>query len=151
MANTGKYSSTSREKEDLGTTASHMATEAKHKVQETATAVSDKAKETANTLTDKAKETASNLGHKAEDAVAGVGGQMQSLAGTIRENAPHEGIMGSAASTMASGLESGGRYLKEHDFQAMTNDMAHLIRQYPIQSLLIGFGVGFLFARATRS
>jgi hypothetical protein len=33
----------------------------------------------------------------------------------------------------------------------MADDMTNLIRRYPIQSLLVGIGVGFLLAKATRS
>jgi hypothetical protein len=48
-------------------------------------------------------------------------------------------------------LDSGGAYLQEHDLRGMADDMTNLIRRYPIQSLLVGIGVGFLLAKATRS
>jgi hypothetical protein len=139
MANPSNPTGSTRP-EDLGQTASRYATEAKRAAQDTAQNVAQKA-----------SEAASNIGHKAEEARSRVGDQMQSLAGTLREKAPHEGVTGSAASYLASGLESGGHYLQKHDFSAMANDVTQLIRRYPIQSLLIGFGVGFLLARAVRS
>jgi hypothetical protein len=76
---------------------------------------------------------------------------MKSLAGTIREKAPREGFTGQAASAMAQGLERGGSYLQQHDFGDMAEDMASLVRRYPLQSVLIGIGIGFLLSRTFRS
>jgi hypothetical protein len=116
-----------------------------------ATSVAEKAKEMTRDASNRAGELAKNVGHKAEDAVSSVGGQMKSLAGTIREKAPHEGMVGSTASAVAKTLDSGGAYLQEHNLHGMAEDMTNLIRRYPIQSLLVGIGVGFLIAKATRS
>jgi hypothetical protein len=76
---------------------------------------------------------------------------MQSLAGTIREKAPQEGMMGHAASSVAGALESGGRYLQEEGLSGMGRDISSLIRRNPIPAVLIGVGIGYLIARATRS
>jgi hypothetical protein len=144
------------------TAASQFATDVKNKAQETGTAVADKAKETASYVTDKAKEAASTvgqkasdvastIGHKAEDATSAVGGSMKSLAGSIREKLPHEGVMGSATTAVADTLESGGRYLQEEGLSGMADDLTNLIRRNPIPALFIGIGIGFLIARATRS
>jgi ElaB/YqjD/DUF883 family membrane-anchored ribosome-binding protein len=120
-------------------------------VSQKAASIAEKAKDTARDAANKAGDLAKNVGHKAEDAVSSVGGQMKSLAGTIREKAPHEGVVGSTASAVANTLDSSGSYLQQHNFQAMAEDMTDLIRRYPIQSLLVGIGVGFLIAKATRS
>jgi hypothetical protein len=93
---------------------------------------------------------ASTIGHKAEGAVGTVGGGMKSLAGTVRHAAPEGGVLGTAASGVASTLESGGTYLQEHDLHAMTEDLAHLIRRHPLQTILAGVGVGFLVGRVWR-
>jgi hypothetical protein len=45
-------------------------------------------------------------------------------------------------------LESGGRYLQEHGIEDMAEDLAALVRRYPVQSLFVGLGVGFLLAQA---
>jgi hypothetical protein len=113
--------------------------------------VASSAAGTAQDLSRRAGEMASNLGQKAEDAVSGVGGQMHSLAGTIRENAPNQGWMGSAASSVADSLDASGRYLEGHDLSEISDDLIGVIRRYPLQAVLIGIGVGFLVARATRS
>jgi hypothetical protein len=74
---------------------------------------------------------------------------MQSLAGTLREKMPHEGMMGTAGSAVADTLERGGRYLQEEGLSGMAEDLTALIRRNPIPAMLIAFGVGFLIARST--
>jgi hypothetical protein len=141
---------------------SQMASDVKQRAQETASHMADKAREAASSLTDKARDTASsvartasnvasNLGERADDATSSVGGGMKSLAGTLREKAPHGGMMGTAASGVADALETGGRYLQEHGLGDIGHDVVNLIRRNPIPAVLVGFGIGFLFARATRS
>jgi hypothetical protein len=115
-----------------------------------ATAALDTARDMASQAGKKASEAASYVGQKAEDATSAVGSGMKSLAGTIRENAPREGVLGNAGSAMASTLESGGRYLEEHGLSGIGEDLTGVIRRNPIPALLIGIGVGFLIARATR-
>jgi hypothetical protein len=75
---------------------------------------------------------------------------MSSLGGTIREKGPQSGFLGSAASGVASAMETGGNYLQEHGLGDMCSDLTSVVRRYPFQALLVGFGVGYLFARATR-
>jgi ElaB/YqjD/DUF883 family membrane-anchored ribosome-binding protein len=74
---------------------------------------------------------------------------MQSLAHTIRENAPREGMIGRASSSVAQGLESGGKYLKEEGVSGMVDDLTEVVRRNPLPAVLIGIGVGFLLARLT--
>jgi hypothetical protein len=93
---------------------------------------------------------ASNVGQKAGETVSNVGSQMRNLAGTIRQSAPNEGVIGSAASTVAEGLEAGGRYLEEETLRNLGREATDLIRRYPLQAMLIGIGIGYLMARATR-
>jgi hypothetical protein len=115
-----------------------------------ATAALETARDYASQAGKKAGEAASYVGQKAEDAASAVGTGMKSLAGTIRESAPREGMLGSAGSAVASTLESGGRYLEEHGLSGIGEDLTEVIRRNPIPALLIGIGVGFLIARATR-
>jgi hypothetical protein len=113
--------------------------------------VADKAKDIAANVADKARDTASNLGQKAEDATRAVGGGMESLAGSMRENLPHSGVIGSASSTVASGLESTGRYLQQEGLKGIAEDMTNLIRRNPLPAMLLGIGLGFILARVTSS
>jgi len=111
----------------------------------------DKAKQAASTVADKARDVASAVGQRAEGATEAVGSGMQSLAGTIRDKAPQGGLLGGAASGVASALDSSGRYLEEQGLSGMAEDVTNLIRRNPIPAMLIGVGLGFLLARMTRS
>lgn len=134
--------------------------EAKEKAQNAASNVADKARDAAGNVADKARDVASTVGHKvsdaastvghkADDAACSVGHGMQSFAGTLREKLPHEGMMGSASSTIADTIERGGRYLEEEGLSGVAEDLTSLVRRNPIPSVLIAVGVGFLLARAT--
>jgi hypothetical protein len=112
---------------------------------------SNVASNVASTVAQKAGDAASYAGRKAEDAASGLGSGMKSLAGTIREHTPDKGMLGSATSAVADTLESGGRYLQEHGLSGIGDDMTNLIRRNPIPAVLVGIGIGFLLARATRS
>src|SRR5262249_16217375 len=80
--------------------------------------------EKAKSLTERAKAAASTVGEKVEEGVAAVGGGMKSLAETVREKGPHQGAFGSATSSVAESLESGGRYLQEQGLSGMADDMS---------------------------
>jgi len=76
---------------------------------------------------------------------------MGSLGHAVREHVPSEGMMGRAGSAVADTLEAGGHYLEEHGLKEMGDDITNMIRRNPIPALLVGIGIGFLLARATRS
>jgi hypothetical protein len=76
---------------------------------------------------------------------------MQSFADTVRQHGPSSGMLGSATSAVADTLENTGEYLESHGLSGMAGDLTDMIRRNPIPALLIGIGVGFLLARATRS
>jgi hypothetical protein len=138
-------------------TASGLADRAK----DAASNLGDKARDAASNLTDKAKGMASNLGDKAgdlahtaqdktDDALSSVGGRMASMAGSLRQSAPREGMIGSAAGSVADTLESSGRYLQQHGVGDITEDLAGAIRRNPVPALCIAFGLGFLIGMAGR-
>jgi len=116
-------------------------------VMDTAQNMAQSASQTVNDMKTKAQEWGSAVGERAGNATSSVGHSMSSLANTIRQKAPAEGMMNSAASTMANQLEAAGSYLQDNGFENMTRDLTGLIRRYPLQSLLIGFTVGYLWAR----
>jgi len=130
-----------------------------HKAENTLGRTANQAKDKAQGLMDKAQDTASNLGDQArhaatavkdrtDDTIASVGQKMTSLADNITSSAPREGVIGNAASTVADNLRSGGRYLQQHGLEDMGQDITKLVRQHPMQSLLLGFGVGCLMGMA---
>jgi hypothetical protein len=103
-------------------------------------------------LASQAASTAGQYASKAADtATSSVGSGMESLGHTVRDNAPHSGMLGSAASTVANTLEQGGRYIREEGLGGMTEDVTNAIRRNPIPAVLCAVAVGFLLARATRS
>lgn len=142
---------------NLGAAAGRKVGEAAAQAQQAASAVGQKAQD----LSQKAQEAAAQVGHKAQeaasavaektdDALSSVGERMTSLAGTLRERVPQEGMLGSAAATMADQLQSGGHYLQEHGLQEITNDLAAVIRRHPVQSVFIALGVGFFAGMVSR-
>jgi hypothetical protein len=87
---------------------------------------------------------------KVDEATAALGEKMQSVAGSLREKGPREGVLGSASSAVADTLESAGRYVREEGLTGMTEDLTELIRRNPIPAVLVGLGIGFLLAKAFR-
>jgi uncharacterized protein YjbJ (UPF0337 family) len=86
----------------------------------------------------------------ANQATAAVGEQLGSLAGMIRDKAPSEGTTGQVATAAADTLGAAGAYLQEKKVEHMGGDVTDLIRRYPVPSLLIGLGIGYLLARSLR-
>jgi uncharacterized protein YjbJ (UPF0337 family) len=113
----------------------------------TAQDMAESASQTISDVKAKAQEMGSSMAEKASNATSSVGEGMSSLAGTIRQNAPAEGTVGSAASAVANQLDAAGSYLKDNSFENIGRDFTDLIRRYPVQSLLIGLGVGYWLAR----
>jgi ElaB/YqjD/DUF883 family membrane-anchored ribosome-binding protein len=122
----------------------------KASVENSISRIAGEAKQKAQDLADKAGDKAAAVKDRAEDTLSTVGEKMTNLAGAIREHAPQEGVIGNAASTVARNLQSGGRYLQEHDLNDMGHDVNQLVRQYPLQSLLMSFGVGCLLGMTLR-
>ncbi len=76
----------------------------------------------ASSALETAKDVASAVGDKVDSGVSSVGSGMQSLAGTLRDKGPHSGVLGSAASGVASALDSSGRYLEEQGLSGIGGD-----------------------------
>jgi hypothetical protein len=151
MADSSQTSGNLKDKaREAAAAAGRAATEAKENVQETASNLADKARETASNLGSRARDLASSVTEKTDDALASVGQGMSNLAGTLRQSAPHEGMMGTAAGAVTDRLEAGGRYLQEHGLEDMGEDLRGFIRQYPLGSVLAVFGLGFLMGSALR-
>jgi hypothetical protein len=96
-------------------------------------------------------DAASAVGRGADSAVSGAGRGMESFADTVRDHGPSSGVLGKATSAVADGLDNAGEYLESHGLSGIAEDVTNLVRRNPIPALLIGIGVGYLLARATRS
>jgi hypothetical protein len=117
--------------------------------------MADKLKNTSpSELAHEGKERAQELMHEGKErvdqATTTVGQKMGDAAGFIREKAPSSGPMAEMAQKVAGGLEQSGSYLQVQSVDDMRSDLEGLVRRYPVQSLLVGLGIGYLLARATR-
>jgi uncharacterized protein YjbJ (UPF0337 family) len=55
-----------------------------------------------------------------------------------------------AATAVRSGVEKAGSYFQEKTFDSIGSDVAALVRKYPVQSVLIGIGLGIWLARSVK-
>jgi uncharacterized protein YjbJ (UPF0337 family) len=111
----------------------------------------DKTGGTVAGMTAKAREFGATAARKANEAAPVLGEKMESLASRIREKAPREGRIGTTATKVAGGLESASYYLHEKKFEHLGADLKGLVRRYPLQTLLVGLGLGFLLAGRSHS
>jgi len=131
--------------------ASHAGEAVSHAASAVGQAVGQKASEVGQAVSQKAGEVSHAVGQKAEDATAAVGSGMQQLAGKVRDNAPHEGVMGTASRGVADAIDNAGKYVEDKNLSGMMDDMTGLIKRNPIPALLIGVGIGFLIGRVLSS
>lgn len=117
-----------------------MASSVTQQVQDVASKVSNKAHDWAGNVADRAHESAAAV----NDGIAVVGQRMNALGGTVRDAGPRSGAFGPAASAVADELQAGGHYLEAHDLKDIGKDLTDVVRRYPIQSVLAGFGIGCL-------
>ena len=132
------------------------------KAREGMTGVAEKAREAVGVAADKARESFSALGqsassmasaavNKADEAVSSAGKRLETWGEGVRENTPHEGLLGAASDRLAGALETSGNYLEDHGLTGMVEDVTEMIKRNPIPALFIGIGIGFLIAKATSS
>jgi len=127
-----------------------LASSAAQTVQGVASDVALKAQDWAGHIASKAQETATAAVDRTNEGIAAVGQRMSSISGSIREAAPRNGAIGSTAAAVADKLQAGGDYLEEHGLADMGKDLTDVVRNYPLQSVLVGFGVGCLLGLALR-
>jgi len=136
---------------DRTTDKAHAAVDsAADKAQQVASDVKDKAQQVAGDVKDKAQDIGYQVADKADAATTTVGAKMTDAASALRQNAPTSGPLADAADTAADSLQRAGTYLQQQDLSDMRADLENLIRKHPVESLLIGFGVGYLLARGMR-
>ena len=111
---------------------------------------SDKTGSVVARMSARAREFGATAAKKANEAAPVIGEKVKSLASAIREKAPREGKIGTTATKVAGGLESASYYLQEKKFEHLGEDVKGLVRRYPLQSLLVGLGLGFLLSRRSK-
>jgi hypothetical protein len=124
--------------------------DARAKTGEAIDAARHKTGEAIDTAKQKTAEATAAASDKATDVMTAAGDRMNTLAQTVREKAPVEGRTGEIAATAADALERSGRYLQEADPTVVRSDLERIIREHPVEAVLVGLGIGYLLARATR-
>jgi len=147
---TGTGTGTERELDRTMDKAQNTMDNVRDKAQDVAGDVRDKAQQVGSQVADKAQQVGSQVADKADAATTTVGDKMTDVAQTLREKAPTTGPLADAADTAADTLQRAGTYLQQQDLNDMRSDLEGIIRRHPIESLLIGLGVGYLLARSTR-
>jgi cell division septum initiation protein DivIVA len=107
---------------------------------DSATGVMDRARDMAGQVADKARDVAGNVTDKARDWATGA-------VNAVKDN----GVVNKAEEYASEAWETGSRYVHEHSFKDMADDVAGVIRRNPIPALLVGVGLGFVLARSLRS
>jgi len=115
-----------------------------------AATLAEQAQQAGAQVADKAQQFGTQVADKADAATTTVGEKLTDVAQTIRDNAPTSGPVADAADTAAETLQRAGTYLREQDLTDIRGDLEGLIRRHPIESLLVGLGVGYLLARSMR-
>ncbi len=134
--------------QEAGSAAKQNIQEGMHRAGDTASDLAHRASDAVSSAASSAADVASRVGDRAQEAVSNVGERMHSLGSAVRDRGPRGGLLGSATSAVASGLETGGDYLQEQRLSGMLDDVKSLVRRFPIQSLLVGVGLGLLMSRA---
>jgi uncharacterized protein YjbJ (UPF0337 family) len=111
----------------------------------------DKTREAVASISAKAQELGGTAARTANETAPVIGEKLKSLAKVIREKAPHEGKLGTTATKVAGGLESASNYLQEKKIDHLGEDFRGLVRRYPLQSILVGLGLGFLLVGRNRN
>ena len=109
------------------------------------------AAEAMNKAREAVSSAASRAGQKAEDLTSSAGSGLRNLGETIRENAPREGVIGTASQAVGNTLRQGGRYLEQEGISGTMGDGLQLVRDYPIPAVLTGVAVGYLMGCLLKS
>lgn len=123
--------------------------------QDTTGAMAGQAQEKAGEMAGQAREKAGAMADQAQEK-ADLGMQktadgLERAAETIRDKTQGQGsTMSAAATNAADALEQGAGYLRATDTEQLLSDLEDMVRQRPIESLLVAAGVGFVLSKALR-
>ena len=103
------------------------------------------------------KEKANLVGHEAsekgreliDETLKDVGGKMSEAGASLEHNAPE--ALSKPLGAVADKLQDGGKYLSHHNVADIADDIVALVRKYPVMSVSVGVGLGFLLGAATSS
>lgn len=127
---------------DINTAGSQSNTGTLQQMERSASAAIDKARGTVEDGVASAQHTLESTVEKAKDAAATAAHNVADAANYVGHKAEQ------ATSSVGSALENTGQYLKNDGLHHMLNDVTDIIRRNPVPAMLIGVGIGFLFAQA---
>jgi len=136
--------------EEAGQIAGKEGKEALEKVKQAGSEALGKVKEAGQSAGEMAAETAKMVGAKADDATAAAGHGIAGLGETVAEKGPHGGLAGRASQAVADTIKDTGKYLEEHKLTGMAKDVEQIVKNHPIPTLLIVFGIGWCLGRAMK-
>jgi hypothetical protein len=111
----------------------------------------DGAKSNIDDAKTKVEALGTQVGDKADDVIHATGEHLSEMADTVRAKSPTGGPVGDLAASGADALDRSGSYLQQADLGDIRNDLETVIRRHPVESLVVGLGLGYLVARAIRS
>lgn len=106
--------------------------------------MADRAKQAGSSIQDAIHDTATSAEHMAKRA----GDAVESAADHLRDRLPKDSAAGEAADTVVRKVKETSVYLQEQGIGGVVEDLEILIRRYPLQTLLLGLGCGYLLSRA---
>lgn len=83
----------------------------------------------------------------AEKVTTGAGEALGSAAESLRQHLPGGAKVGEAVDTLSRGAKHTADYLREEGLSGIVEDLEVLIRRYPLQTLLLGVGCGYVLSR----
>lgn len=99
----------------------------------------------------KLQQTAAVLAQKTDHLAETVGENVEAAAEVVRDRFPQDGRMGQASNLLSDQLARAGRYLQREGVRGLVGKPPTVIRQYPMHSLLLGAGIGYILSRVHRS
>jgi len=88
----------------------------------------------------------SRMGETVKTAAQDMASSLTEKVSEVRTKAQESAM--TAASAVTDTVKGAGAYLQEKRVGQITGDLAALVSRYPITSVLIGLGLGFLLARS---
>ena len=86
----------------------------------------------------------------AAEAAKQEGESLKSAADPLRAHAPHDGLAGQVTDTVTSGIKQAATHLQQQASGGMIDGLVAIAKRYPVQTLLLGIGGGFLLSRLRR-
>jgi len=93
------------------------------------------------------KNAARSAASSAERISDRVGETVGSIGDNVRQGIPGSGKVGDAVEAATRSIKRTADYVQEEGMSGIVEDLELLIRRYPLQTLLLGMGCGYLLSR----